>query len=150
MKYRMTICMASLISGLVALYLHFWKVGLVGPLACATGMSCELVQMSSYGWFLGVDVALIGTVGYSLLFLASLLSLRPRWIDARWPTLIMMGMIWPAVLFTIRLKYGEFIVLRSFCPWCAVSVVAITLCAIMVTLDWRRVRGLAMPQVQPA
>jgi uncharacterized membrane protein len=61
-----------------------------------------------------------------------------------------MGMIWPAVLFTIRLKYGEFIVLRSFCPWCAVSVVAITLCAIMVTLDWRRVRGLAMPQVQPA
>jgi len=150
MKYRMTICMASLISGLVALYLHLWKVGLVGPLACATGASCELVQMSSYGWFLGVDVALIGAVGYLLLFLASLVSLQPRWIDARWPTLIMMGMIWPAVLFTIRLKYGEFVVLRSFCPWCAVSVVAITLCAVMVTLDWRRLRGLTLPQVQPA
>jgi uncharacterized membrane protein len=50
-------------------------------------------------------------------------------------------MIWPAVLFTVRLKYGEFIVLRSFCPWCVVSAVAIALCAVMVTLDWRRVRG---------
>jgi uncharacterized membrane protein len=150
MKYRMTICMASLISGLVALYLHLWKVGLVGPLACTTGVSCEVVQTSSYGWFLGVDVALIGTAGYSLLFLASLLALQPRWAEARWPTLLMMGMIWPAVLFTVRLKYGEFIVLRSFCPWCAVSALAITLCAVMVTLDWRRVRGLSDVQVQPA
>lgn len=150
MKYRMTICMASLIAGLVALYLHLWKVGLVGPLTCTTGVSCEVVQMSSYGWFLGVDVALIGTVGYSLLFFASLLALQPRWAEARWPTLLMMGMIWPAVAFTVRLKYGEFIVLRSFCPWCAVSALAITLCAVMVTLDWRRVRSPSDAQVQPA
>jgi uncharacterized membrane protein len=143
MKYRMTICFASLVSGLVALYLHLWKIGLVGPLACSSGGACELVQTSYYGSVLGVDVSLIGTVGYALLFLASLLSLQPRWTDARWPTLLMMAMIWPAVLFTFRLKYGEFIVLRSFCPWCLVSAVAITLCAVMVTLDWRRVRGAA-------
>ena len=141
MKYRMTICFASLVSGLVAFYLHLWKNGLVGPLACSSGGGCELVQTSDYGSFLGVDVSLIGTVGYTLLFLAGLLSLQPRWADARWPTLLMMAMIWPAVLFTLRLKYGEFIRLRSFCPWCLVSAVAITLCAVMVTLDWRRVRG---------
>ena len=141
MKYRMTICFASLVSGLVAFYLHLWKIGLVGPLACSSGGGCELVQTSDYGSFLGVDVSLIGTVGYTLLFLAGLLSLQPRWADARWPTLLMMAMIWPAVLFTLRLKYGEFIRLRSFCPWCLVSAVAITLCAVMVTLDWRRVRG---------
>ena len=144
MKYRMTICFASLVSGLVAFYLHLWKSGLVGPLACSSGGGCELVQTNPvYGWFFGVDVALIGAVGYLLLFLASLLSLQPRWADARWPTLLMMAMIWPAVLFTLRLKYGEFIRLRSFCPWCLVSAVAITLCAVMVTLDWRRVRGAA-------
>ena len=141
MKYRMTICFASLVSGLVAFYLHLWKIGLVGSLACSSGGGCELVQTSDYGSFLGVDVSLIGTVGYTLLFLAGLLSLQPRWADARWPTLLMMAMIWPAVLFTLRLKYGEFIRLRSFCPWCLVSAVAITLCAVMVTLDWRRVRG---------
>jgi uncharacterized membrane protein len=143
MKYRMTICFASLVSGLVALYLHLWKIGKVGPLACSNGVGCELAQTSYYGWFLGVDVALIGTVGYSLLFLAGLLALQPRWAEARWPTLLMMAMIWPAVLFTVRLKYGEFFVLRTFCPWCAVSAVAITLCAVMVTLDWRRVRSIA-------
>ncbi|MGE5232359.1 MAG: vitamin K epoxide reductase family protein [Deltaproteobacteria bacterium] len=141
MKYRMTICFASLVSGLVAFYLHLWKIGLVGPLACSSGGACELVQTSLYGSFLGVDVSLIGTVGYAVLFLASLLSLQPRWADARWPTLLMMAMIWPAVLFTVRLKYGEFVVLRSFCPWCVISAVAIALSAVMVTLDWRRVRG---------
>ncbi len=143
MKYRMTICFASLVSGLVALYLHLWKIGKVGPLACATGGGCELVQTNpDYGWVFGVDVALLGAVGYSLLFAASLASLQPRWADARWSTVVLAALIWPAVAFTIWLKYGEFFRLRSFCPWCAVSALAITLCAVMVTLDWHRVRGL--------
>jgi uncharacterized membrane protein len=150
LKYRMTICMASLISGLVAVYLHLWKIGKVGPLACTTGLSCEQVQSSSFGSVLGIDVALVGTVAYALLFVVSLISLQPRLLDARWPTLAMMGIIWPAVLFTVWLKYGEFVVLRSFCPWCAISAVAITLCAIMVTLDWRRVRGLALAETRLA
>ena len=141
MKYRMTICFTSLVAGLVALYLHLWKAGKVGPLACSAGGGCELVQTSQYGSFLGVDVALIGTLGYMLLLVASLVGLQPRWADARWPTLVLMLLIWPAVLFTLWLKYGEFLVLRSFCPWCAVSAVAITLCAVMVILDWRRVRS---------
>lgn len=150
MKYRMTICMASLISGLVALYLHLWKIGKVGQLACTTGLSCEQVQSSSYGSVLGIDVALIGTIAYALLFGISLVSLQPHTVDERWPTLAMMGIIWPAVLFTLWLKYGEFVVLRSFCPWCAVSALAITLCAVMVTLDWRRVRGQALMRERPA
>lgn len=143
MKYRMTICFASLVSGLVGLYLHLWKIGAVGPLACSAGGGCELVQTSSYGSFLGVDVALIGAVGYALLFGTSLAALQPRWADARWPTLLLMALIWPALFFTLWLKYGEFFVLRSFCPWCAVSALTIALCAVMVTLDWRRVAGRA-------
>jgi uncharacterized membrane protein len=150
MKYRMTICMTSLVSALVALYLHLWKLGKVGPLACATGGSCELVQTSAYGSFLSLDVALLGTIGYLLVFAVSLLGLQPRWSDARWPTLLLMGLIWPAVGFTVWLKYGEFLVLRSFCPWCLVSAVAITLCAVMVMLDWRRVRNQPAPRGLPA
>jgi uncharacterized membrane protein len=50
----------------------------------------------------------------------------------------MAGMIGAAALFTVRLKYGEFVVLRSFCPWCAVSALAITLCAVMIALELRR------------
>lgn len=137
----MTICLVSLISALVALYLHLWKIGVTGPLACSSGGSCELVQTSSYGSLFGVDVALIGVIGYFLVFAVSLLGLQPRWADARWPTLLLMAMIWPAVALTLWLKYGELIVLRAFCPWCLVSATTIALCAVLVTLDWRRVRA---------
>jgi uncharacterized membrane protein len=150
MKYRMTICFTSLVTALVALYLHLWKLGAMGPLACSTGGGCELVQTSRYGWFLGVDVALIGAVGYSLLFITSLAGLQPRWADARWPTQVLMLLIWPAVLFTIWLKYAEFLLVRSFCPWCAISAVAIAICAVAVTLDWLRLRSGARLAKSPA
>lgn len=42
------------------------------------------------------------------------------------------------LLFTLRLKFGEFYVLRTFCPWCAVSAVVIALDAFLVQHDWRR------------
>lgn len=101
-----------------------------------------LVQGSRYGWFLGVDVALIGAVGYTLLFLTALVSTLPRFEDERAPNTVMQFMIWPAVLFTLRLKYGEFIIIESFCSWCMVSAVVITLCAILVTVDRRRVMAI--------
>jgi uncharacterized membrane protein len=134
----MGIALASLVSGIVALYLHLWKLGLTGSLACSGSNGCAYVQGSPYGWFFGVDVALIGTVGYAALFVVALIGTLPAFEDARWPNTLMQLMIWPAVLFTLRLKYGEFIVLKGFCPWCLVSAVAITTCAVLVTLDRRR------------
>jgi len=134
----MGIALASLVSGLVALYLHLWKLGLTGALSCGGSRGCEYVQGSPYGWFLGVDVALIGTVGYAMLFLVAMIGTMPAFENAKWPNALMQLMIWPAVLFTVRLKYGEFIVLKGFCKWCVASAVAITLCAVLVTLDRRR------------
>jgi uncharacterized membrane protein len=136
---RMLIALASLVSGLVAFYLHLWKLGKTGTLSCGSTGGCAYVQTSQYGWFLGVDVALIGTVGYALIFAVAVLGTQPALTDARWVTRALQLLIWPAVLFTVRLKYAEFVVLRSFCPWCAVSAVTITLCAILVTLDARRI-----------
>lgn len=138
----MGIALASLISGLVALYLHLWKLGLTGALSCGGSRGCEYVQGSPYGWFLGIDVALIGTVGYTLLFVVALVGTLPSFEDAKWPNTLMQFMIWPAVLFTLRLKYGEFIVIKGFCKWCVVSAVAITICALLVSLDRRRLASL--------
>jgi uncharacterized membrane protein len=135
---RMIIALASLVSGLVALYLHLWKLGKAGSLACGGTGGCAYVQGSKYGWFLGVDVALIGTIGYALIFVVAMLGTQPRWADARVITRTLQLLIWPAVLFTLRLKWAEFVILKSFCPWCAVSAVTITLCAILVTSDARR------------
>ena len=149
MTYRMLIAVASLISAIVALYLHLWKLGLFGALACATG-GCEYVQGSRYGWFLGVDGALIGAVGYTALFVVAVVASMARFEDERWPTLALMGLIFPALAFTVRLKYAEWIILRSFCSWCAVSTVTITLCTILVLLDWRRVRRVELVEAEAA
>lgn len=147
---RMLIALTSLVSGLVALYLHLWKIGKTGMLACGGGGGCAYVQGSQYGWFLGVDVALIGTIGYAAILLVALVGTADRFADAHWVTRALQLLIWPAVLFTIRLKWAEFVVLKSFCPWCAVSTVAITVCAIMVTLDARRLRTAAPPVASAA
>ncbi len=139
---RMIIALASLVSGLVALYLHLWKIGLAGSLSCGSGGGCAYVQGSKYGWFLGIDVALIGTIGYALIFLVAFAGTLPRFVDDRRVTRLLQLLIWPAVLFTIRLKWAEFVILKSFCPWCAVSAVTITLCALLVTSDARRLARL--------
>ncbi len=138
----MGIALASLVSGIVALYLHLWKLGITGTLVCTGSGGCEYVQGSRYGWFLGVDVALIGAVGYALLFVTAVIGTFSQYEDAKWPNTVMQLMIWPAVLFTLRLKYGEFIVLKSFCPWCAISATAIVVCAVLAV--WDRNRDLAI------
>lgn len=136
---RMAIAVLSLVTGLVALYLHLYKTGVVGNLSCSTG-GCEVAMFSSYGWFLGIDVALIGVIGYSLLLAASLISLQPRWENARWPVALLLTLAVLGFVFTLRLKYGEFIVLKTFCPWCAISATAITIITILAFLDWRSSR----------
>jgi uncharacterized membrane protein len=47
------------------------------------------------------------------------------------------------VVFTLRLKYYEWFVLRTFCVWCFESTVTILLCLVLAWLDWRRVRHAA-------
>jgi uncharacterized membrane protein len=139
MWYRRLIALLALVNAFVALYLHLWKQGLAGSLSCGAGGGCMIAQMSSYGWFMGVDVALIGVVGYTLILIVAVSGSLVQSADAPWPTSLLVGLIGPALAFTVRLKYGEFIVLRTFCPWCAISAVSITLCGILVLLDWRRV-----------
>lgn len=150
-RYRMAIAVLALVAGLVAFYLHLWKVGAVGPLTCTSGGGCLIAQMSQYGWFpgpevpllgregwRGVDVALIGTVGYGVLTLLATLGTLPRFADRRWLTAAILAGAVAAVLFTWRLKYGEWVVLRVFCIWCFESFVTIHACLVLALLDWRR------------
>jgi uncharacterized membrane protein len=141
----MTIAVLSLISGLVAFYLHLWKIGKAGALSCTGNHGCEIAQMSSYGWFLGVDVALIGTVGYAAIFITAVVGTLGRFEEERWPTAALLALILPALLFTVRLKYAEFVILRTFCPWCAVSAVTITACTVLAWLDWRARSAVVAP-----
>jgi uncharacterized membrane protein len=144
LRYRMAIAVLALAAGLVALYLHLWKLGLAGMLTCTANHGCEAAMTSSWSWFLGVDVALIGAVGYGLMLGVALWGVHPSRGASATPSLLLLALIVPAVLFTIRLKYAEWFVLRTFCPWCFESTVTIVACLALALLDLRRVRGAAL------
>ena len=151
LRYRMAIAILALVAALVALYLHLWKLGLVGSITCTANRGCEVAMTSRWGWFLGVDVALIGVVGYALILGVALWGAQPSRARSAAPTLVLLALIVPAVLFTIRLKWAEWVMLKTFCPWCFESTVTIVVCLVLALLDLRRVRqgAAALPTSPP-
>ena len=152
LTYRQLAAVIALINAFVATYLHLWKIGKAGTLACGGNGGCALVQFSQWSWVRlpwqgattpGVDVALIGAIGYTVVLLAALWGTRESLADARGPVIALAGLVYPAILFTVQLKYAEWVVLGTFCPWCFISTVSITLLGVIVALEWRRVRTLA-------
>jgi uncharacterized membrane protein len=73
----MAVTLLCLAGVFLSAYLWLFKLGKIGTLACGSG-GCETVQLSPYARFLGVEVALIGLVGYlGLLAIAPRCSSRP-------------------------------------------------------------------------
>ena len=122
--------MLALVGLLLSLYLSFWKLGLVGSLACGVG-SCEEVQLSEYAVIAGVPVAFLGVVGYLVLLVVSLVGVQPRWIERRGPTAWLAVVSGAGTAFSAYLTYLEAAVIHAWCRWCVVS--AIVILAIFVT-----------------
>jgi uncharacterized membrane protein len=143
MTHRMVTALLALVGFLISLYLWLWKVGLIGILACGDG-GCETVQLSKYGDFLGVPVALWGMLAYGGMLALSLLGLQPRWQERPEPTIGLLLLAGAGVLFSGYLTYIEAAVIHAWCRWCVVS--AVLVCVILVTAlaGWRgMVRGAA-------
>lgn len=140
MTLRQAIALLSLAGLFVALYLWLYKLGIVGTMVCGTG-GCETVQTSPESRFAGIEVALIGVVGYAILLLVAAAGAAPSRADARGPALLLVLLSGGAVAFTAYLKYLEFVVIGAVCQWCVVSAVLITLIFVLSLLDLRRTRG---------
>lgn len=125
MRHRQAIALLALIGLLVSVYLSLHRLGIIGTLQCGTG-GCETVQTSAYAEFLGVPVAFIGTAGYLVLLIVSLVGLQPAYLERRGPTLVLAALAVPAFLFTLYLKYLELFVIHAICRWCVGSAVIIT------------------------
>lgn len=141
LSWRRLVALIALGNAFVAAYLHLWKIGKAGSLACGGSGGCALVQYSPWSYLFGVDVALIGAVGYTVLFVVALVGSSERWENYRGFACAQLILVYAAVLFTLRLKWAEFYKLKTFCPWCAISAVSITILAVVVTLEWRRLRS---------
>jgi uncharacterized membrane protein len=138
MMLRMSAALTALTGVFISAYLWLYKLGKIGTLTCGTG-GCETVQLSPYSRFMGLEVAAIGAVGYTLLLVLSLASLNARpAVAARLITalIVLSGM---ALLFTLYLKYLELFVIHAICRWCVASAVLILVFFVLVVLERRRI-----------
>lgn len=122
---RQAIVLLALVGLLVATYLWLYKIGVLGVLQCGTG-SCEYVQTSPYAEIFGVPVALVGVVGYVVLFLIGLAGVQPRFATDRRVTVLLAVLATIGFAFTLYLTAIELFVLHAICRWCVGSAVIMT------------------------
>jgi uncharacterized membrane protein len=137
MIHRMTAAVLSLIGFFISVYLYLYKIGRIGTLACGTG-GCETVQQSPWSRFAGVEVSLIGLVGYASLLAVSLAALQPALAERRGPTRMLAILAGLGVGFTAYLTYLELFVIHAICRWCVGSAVIIIAIFIVALLELRR------------
>ncbi|HEV8613077.1 MAG TPA: vitamin K epoxide reductase family protein [Gemmatimonadales bacterium] len=133
----MGLAVLSLAGLFVASYLYLYKLGKIGALACGTG-GCETVQLSPQSRFLGVEVALVGVVGYAILLVLALLALQPRFAGPAWPSRLLAWLSGVAVLFTLYLTSLELFVIHAICRYCVASAVIILLIFLLAARELRR------------
>ena len=136
MNSRMGAALLSLLGLFVSTYLYLYKIGRIGTLACGTG-ACEAVQASTWSRFAGMEVALIGMIGYAALVLVSLASLQPAMATRRWPSTTLAVLAGIGVVFTGYLTYIELFVLHAICRWCVGSAAIIVAILVVALLDLR-------------
>lgn len=136
----MAAALLSLLGVFVALYLYLFKIGRIGALACGTG-DCETVQLSRYSRFLGVEVSLIGLIGYVGLLALALWALRPGLATLRWPATLLSVLSGIGVVFAVYLTGLELFVIHAICRWCVGSALIITAIFIAALLDRRHARA---------
>jgi uncharacterized membrane protein len=139
MIYRMSAALLSLAGLFISAYLYLYKIGKIGSLACGTG-GCETVQWSPWSRVGGIEVSLIGVLGYVALLAVSMVSLQPALGSRRRPTLLLAALSGIAVFFTIYLTYLELFVIHAICRWCVASGVIIVAIFLVSLLDLRRLK----------
>jgi uncharacterized membrane protein len=139
MIYRMSAALLSLAGLFISVYLYLYKLGRIGSLACGTG-ECETVQLSPWSRVAGVEVALIGVLGYAGLLGLSLAALQSSLAGRHWPATLLAGLAGIGVLFTAYLTYLELFVIHAVCRWCVASGFVILAILAVALLDLRRLR----------
>ena len=100
MIYRMGAALMSLVGLFVSAYLYLYKIGRIGSLACGSG-SCETVQASPWSRIAGVEVALVGVIGYAGLLLVAMMAVQPALAARRWQPTLLLTLAAIGLLFTI-------------------------------------------------
>ncbi|MEZ5074306.1 MAG: vitamin K epoxide reductase family protein [Solirubrobacterales bacterium] len=127
----------ALVGIAIAAYLTWVHYEGISPV-CTTG-GCERVQASTYAEIGPIPVALLGLIGYVLIF-ASL------FVGGEIGRALTFMLTLAGFAFSLYLTYLELFVIDAICQWCVASAVVMTLLLVTATV---RLLRLAAPD-QPA
>lgn len=139
---RMTAALVALFGLIDAAYLtiHHYRPSV--SLSCPVGGgSCETVQTSAWSTFppggSGVPVALIGVMGYAVLFVLALLVVqRDRVGPVALPSLLLL-VASGGLAFSLYLTFLQLAVIGAVCFWCAMSALFELAIWVAAFVDWR-------------
>ena len=104
----------------MATYIAIAESGGGAPKCLAGGSGCETVADSKYAHLAGVNVAVIGIVGYVLVLAAAIVPGDPGRFGGFLTALIGFG-------FSLYLTYLELFVIDAICQWCVASAILMAL-----------------------
>ncbi len=136
---RITLIVLAILGICWAGYLTYIHYSGAAPLCSLKGDPCLQVQKSQYSELAGVPVALIGLIGYFLIF-CSLLVPEDERIKFATAALTLGGFG-----FSAYLTYREIFTLRKICEDCVASAILMTI--IMCLSIWRFLRSEDTPRV---
>lgn len=111
----------------VSFYLSYVETQNVQAVCGPVG-DCNTVQTSRYANLFGVlPVGVLGLLGYAGMLLVWAYGLRPKMKFAHLAPLLLFGMAFFGVIFSLYLTYLEPFVIKAVCIWCLSSAVIITL-----------------------
>ncbi len=131
-KYmKPAVLILSVIGFLLSVYLTYLHYAEGQTAFCSQGSDCDVVRQSGYSSMLGIPVALLGAVGYALIFWFSFVSISKR---TGWLLLYTISLA--GFVFSLYLTYIELFVIKAICPYCVVSAIIMT--AIFVIIAYRK------------
>lgn len=125
--FKTALLLLSAIGILLSLYLTYLHFTETEAAFCAAGSDCEAVRQSGFSSFLGIPVAALGILGYSVIFILTLVSLTKR---SRWLTLYILSL--SGFVFSAYLTYLEFFIINAICVYCIISAALMTIIFVML------------------
>ena len=118
-----------------ALYLTYVKL-LAGGV-CVAGDQCEIVNTSVYSTIGGIPISLFGAGTYAVMLVVLFLETRQEFLGENGP-LIILGLSFFGLLYSIYLSYLELFVIHAICPFCALSALILLAMFIISVLRFQK------------
>lgn len=139
---RMALALLALVGLFDAAYLSITHFQASTAITCpVTGDGCTQVRDSIWSVLppgeQGIPIALLGVLGYALIFAGSMLALHRDTIRRLVLPLALVVLGSLGVVFSLYLVSLQLFVIQAVCSWCMLSALLMTTICVTAVYDWR-------------